>query len=223
MASTANRERGIAIVGVAESDIMGTVPDKSSLQHHAEAAHNALEDAGLSMSDINGLMTARIQHVGNGGVLRTAAIVHRQHLGGRVLLRDPRCPRRRGDPRRLLRYGPHHPRPGWALDPSPGPSRSDPRWPQYETPYGMIGQPINYAMACTRYMHEYGEERTRQALAEIAVSTRAWANLNPVAYMHETPMSFDDYHNSPLGGLALPPVRLLPGNRLRGCYYRYDR
>ena len=67
---------------------------------------------------------------------------------------------------------------------------------QYETPYGMIGQPINYAMACTRYMHEYGEERTRQALAEIAVSTRRWANLNPMAYMKDSPMSFDDYHNS---------------------------
>ena len=34
-----------AIVGVAESDEIGRVPNKSSLQHHAEAAYNALEDA----------------------------------------------------------------------------------------------------------------------------------------------------------------------------------
>ena len=33
-------QRDIAIVGVAESDVMGNVPNKSSLQHHAEAAHN---------------------------------------------------------------------------------------------------------------------------------------------------------------------------------------
>ncbi len=58
MASSSSRQREIAIVGVAESDEMGTVPNKSSLQHHAEAAYNALEDAGLSKGDVNGLMTA---------------------------------------------------------------------------------------------------------------------------------------------------------------------
>ena len=51
-------------------------------------------------------------------------------------------------------------------------------------------------MACSRYMHMYGEDKTRQGLAEIAVATRKWANLNPKAVMHDTPMSFDDYHNS---------------------------
>ena len=58
MASSVSRQRDIAIVGVAESDQMGTVPNKSALQHHAEAAHNALEDAGLSKNDVNGLCTA---------------------------------------------------------------------------------------------------------------------------------------------------------------------
>jgi acetyl-CoA acetyltransferase len=67
--------------------------------------------------------------------------------------------------------------------------------PQFETPYGIVGAPINYAIACSRYMHDYGEDRTRQALAEIAVSTRKWAQLNPKAMMRD-PMSFDDYHNS---------------------------
>ena len=44
-------------------------------------------------------------------------------------------------------------------------------------------------------MHEYGEDKTRQAMAEIAVATRKWAQLNPKAYMKDD-MSFDDYHNS---------------------------
>ena len=48
----------IAIVGVAESDEIGVVPDKSSLQHHAEAAHNALDDCGLNKNDVDGLFTA---------------------------------------------------------------------------------------------------------------------------------------------------------------------
>ena len=61
MATQASRDRDIAIVGVAESDEMGTVPNKSSLQHHAEAAYNALEDAGLSKNDVNGLFTITLR------------------------------------------------------------------------------------------------------------------------------------------------------------------
>ena len=67
---------------------------------------------------------------------------------------------------------------------------------QSEAPYGIIGPPVSYAMAARRYMHEYGEDRTRQAMAEIAVSTRKWANLNPMAYFYDKPVTFEDYHNS---------------------------
>jgi hypothetical protein len=45
----------VAIVGAADQ---AAVPDKSPLQHHAEAAHNALADAGLSIKDVDGLFTA---------------------------------------------------------------------------------------------------------------------------------------------------------------------
>ena len=40
-----NLSRTAAIVGVAESNELGLVPGKSSLQHHAEAAFNALDVA----------------------------------------------------------------------------------------------------------------------------------------------------------------------------------
>ena len=62
-------------------------------------------------------------------------------------------------------------------------------------PYGIANAPVAYAMAARRYMHVYGEDRTRQGLAEIAVATRKWAQLNPKAYMRD-PMTFDDYHDS---------------------------
>ena len=116
MVSTA-RERDIAIVGVAESDVMGNVPNKSSLQHHAEAAHNALADAGLKLSDINGLMTARLQHPGHRRVLRVAALFHRQHFGGRFLFRHSCGPRRRRHPRRVLRHRADYSRAGRTLHP----------------------------------------------------------------------------------------------------------
>jgi acetyl-CoA acetyltransferase len=196
MTSKATREREIAIVGVAESDEMGTVPNKSSLQHHAEAAHNALEDAGLSKSDVNGLLTAGFstlataEYMGiqpgftdNTSVGGSSFVIHVAHAVAAI--RAGYCDVA------LITHGQagRSTRAGVPADPNLPAS-------QYEAPYGMIGPPINYALACTRYMHEYGEDRTRQAMAEIAVSTRKWANLNPKAVMHDTPMSFDEYHNS---------------------------
>ena len=51
---------------------------------------------------------------------------------------------------------------------------------QFEVPYGhtLIAK---YAMAARRHMHEYGT--TMEQLAEIAVSARANAGLNPDAYV----------------------------------------
>ena len=195
---TINKQQAkdIAIVGVAESDEMGTVPNKSSLQHHAEAASNALEDAGLSKSDVNGVFTAGFsslataEYLGinpsftdNTSVGGSSFVIHVAHA--MAAIKAGYCDVA------LITHG-------QAGKSTRARVPIDPNLPvaQYEAPYGMIGQPINYSMACTRYMHQYGEERTRQGMAEIAVATRKWANLNPVAAMHDTPMSFDDYHNS---------------------------
>ena len=80
---------------------------------------------------------------------------------------------------------------------------------QYEVPYGITHPPMYYSMMCRRYMHDYGEDRTREAMAEIAVATRKWARLNPRALMHDRPMELQDYHDSPWITLALPPAGLL--------------
>ena len=46
-----------AIVGIGESRV-GKVPDRSALQLQTDAAQAALTDAGLRMSDIDGLLIA---------------------------------------------------------------------------------------------------------------------------------------------------------------------
>ena len=196
MTNSFRNERDIAIVGVAESDEMGTVPNKSSLQHHAEAASNALEDAGLSKADVNGVFTAGFsslataEYLGikpsftdNTSVGGSSFVIHVAHA--LAAIRAGYCDVA------LITHG-QAGRSTRARIPT------DPNLPvsQYESPYGMIGQPINYAMACTRYMHQYGEDKTRQGMAEIAVATRKWANLNPKAVMHDTPLSFSEYHDS---------------------------
>ncbi len=189
-------QRDIAIVGVAESDVMGTVPNKSSLQHHAEAAHNALEDAGLAKSDVDGLLTAggstmvTAEYMGitptftdSTTVGGSSFVIHVAHA--MAAIRAGYCEVA------LITHG-QAGRSARARFPGDGNLPIT----QYEMPYGIIGAPINYSLACARYMHLYGEEKTRQGMAEIAVATRKWANLNPVAMMHDTTMSFDEYHDS---------------------------
>ncbi|MCI0842099.1 MAG: thiolase, partial [Chloroflexi bacterium] len=53
----------VAIVGISESDRIGVRPDASALMLHAEAARNALADAGLSIRDVDGLFTAGVTSV----------------------------------------------------------------------------------------------------------------------------------------------------------------
>ncbi len=187
--------RTTAIVGAAESDEIGLTPNKSSLMLHAEAGFNALADAGLSAKDVDGLFTAGFstlataeymginpRYTDSTSVGGSSFVIHIAHAIAAINAGFCEVA--------LVTHGQtgRSARGRMPADVNlPG--------PQFETPYGIVGAPINYAIACSRYMHDYGEDRTRQAMAEIAVSTRKWAGMNPKAMMRD-PMSFDDYHDS---------------------------
>ncbi len=184
-----------AIVGVAESDQIGKVPDKPALMLHAEAARSALAEAGLTKDDVDGLFTAGVstlelgEYLGiepkvtdNTSVGGSSFVIHVAHAA--TAIATGRCevalvthgesgrsrvgmPRRSSDPDSLRG--------------------------QFEAPFG-LPQPVGaYAMACTRHMHEFGT--THEQLAEIAVATRKWAALNPKAMMRD-PITIDDVLNS---------------------------
>lgn len=184
-----------AIVGVAESDQIGRVPDKPALMLHAEAARSALAEAGLTKDDVDGLFTAGVstlelgEYLGiepkvtdNTSVGGSSFVIHVAHAA--TAIATGRCevalvthgesgrsrvgmPRRSNDPDSLRG--------------------------QFEAPYG-LPQPVGaYAMACSRHMYEYGT--THEQLAEIAVATRKWAMLNPKAMMRD-PITIDDVLNS---------------------------
>ncbi|MGO9684487.1 MAG: hypothetical protein ACLPTZ_18235, partial [Beijerinckiaceae bacterium] len=53
--------------------------------------------------------------------------------------------------------------------------------------YGLFGVNAHYAFVAQRHMYRYGT--TNDHLGAVAVSERKWANLNPAAQFHDTPMS----------------------------------
>ena len=187
--------RKAAIVGVDESDEIGKIPGKSRLQHAAEASFNALDDAGLTMKDVDSIFIAgpspyvMAEYLGitpkytdGTNVGGSSFVIFVQHAVAAINsgLIDVA----------LIVHGE-------AGRSSRSYHESDLNMPaaQYEEPYGFVIEPHAYGVACSRYMHEFGQERTQNALAEIAVSTRKWAQLNPKAMMHD-PMTIQDYHES---------------------------
>src|SRR2546421_2941746 len=52
------KPKSIAIVGAAETTELGRIPNLSQIGLHADAALNAMKDAGLTAQDIDGVATA---------------------------------------------------------------------------------------------------------------------------------------------------------------------
>src|SRR5690242_11926464 len=59
----------------------------------------------------------------------------------------------------------------------------------YETPYRPFLPSTAYALAASRHMHQFGT--TREQLAEVAVAARQWALLNPAAW-EKKPLSIPE-------------------------------
>lgn len=60
----------------------------------------------------------------------------------------------------------------------------------YEAPYAPLNPVSSYALATARYMHEFGAKR--EQLGEVALAARAWAQLNPEAFKRD-PLTMETY------------------------------
>ncbi|HVN83766.1 MAG TPA: acetyl-CoA acetyltransferase [Candidatus Binatia bacterium] len=186
----------VAIVGVAESDELGRLPNKSSLQLHMEATHNALADAGLKKSDIDAVFTSgrnmandvpeylgiRPRFVGGTQVGGCSFILHVEHAMAAInagLCEVALITHGESGHSRIAM-----PAPRWGDDSTNN---------QFELPYGTVGPATGYGFLATRHMHTYGT--TGEQLAEVAVATRKWAAMNPKAYARD-PITIDDVLNS---------------------------
>lgn len=187
----------VAIVGVGESDI-GKVPHMTGLGLNAQAAKRALDDAGLKVSDIDGVLTAYSftePYFMLGSVLceylglkprYNASVV----VGGgspAVMLKHATEAILAGSAETILVCAGENRATGQSRD-SAVSALLAVGHPYFEQPYGG-SIPGFYAMIAQRHMHVYGT--TREHLAHIAVNTRRHALLHPNAHM-KTPITLQD-------------------------------
>jgi acetyl-CoA acetyltransferase len=177
----------VAIVGAAETTRIGNVPEMSQIQLHADAALNAIADAGLKLSDIDGIATAGEDVVAIAHYLGIRPTwVDGTHVGGcsfmmhvrhaAAALATGKCKNiliTHGESGRSRIPGPVFP---WPPDP-----RSQPG--QFEAPFGVFGTPTMFSIPAVRYMKHYG--LSVEQLAIVPVVQRKWAALNPRAWFKE--------------------------------------
>ena len=160
------------------------VPDKSAYQIHAESARGALADAGLSVKDVDGYFTAGVSPIGimaladhlnlepryvdSTQIGGSSFVAHVTHAAAAISAGLCRVA--------LITYGSTASSERFAVGTGGGFSSDPPD--QFEAPYGptIVG---SYAMVAQRHMHEFGT--TSEQLAEVAVTIRRHAALNPAA------------------------------------------
>jgi len=197
MSDTLNSLRGSAAIAGVATFGCGEAPGFTDMELLARSARAAVADAGLKMSDIDGLCTASasavmwsmpvIEYLGLnpryidgtmiGGSSFIAHLLPAMHA-----IRSGQCSAVLvcyGSVQRTSTFGRKEVvslRP--FLDPQP-----------YEHPYQPMLPVSAYALAASRHMHQFGT--TRAQLADVAVAARAWARLNPEAFMRE-PLTRED-------------------------------
>ncbi len=197
-----------AIVGVTDDVSPTGELDRTGRELEVAMVLGALEDAGLSLADVDGVCHAEsavalAEYLGVHPTFTESTMtggssyeVHVEHAAAAiaagvcdvvvsVYASTPRSDRSQG------RAG-FRRRPGGA----------SPAF-EWDLPYGLRTPMGPYALAAARHMHEFGT--TSEQLAAIAVSTREWAALNPRARYRE-PLTVGDVLASPM---QVSPLHLL--------------
>jgi acetyl-CoA acetyltransferase len=195
----------VAIIGAAETDTIGVIPGLTQLGLHAQAARNAIRDAGIEKSQIDGIACAgesvvavadyldiQPQYVDGTSIGGSSYMIHVAHAVAAleagycnyVLITHGESGRSR-----VGRGGF-----GGGGATIPG---------QFEAPYGTMGPPSSFTVPIVAHMKKYGT--TEEQIASVAVATRAWAGKNPRAMMRD-PITVEDVLNS---RLIAWPIHLL--------------
>ena len=173
----------IAVVGAYEHP-RRWAPDKTAFQIAAESARGALEDAGLTIKDVDGYATSGVGPIGALSMCHHLNLkpdwIDSTAIGGSSFVAQVAyagAAIRAGLCRTvLITYGATAASERFAIGTGGGFSQDPPD--AFDIPYGptIVGA---YGMVAQRHLHEYGT--TSEQLAEIAVTIRRHASLNPNA------------------------------------------
>jgi acetyl-CoA acetyltransferase len=173
---------GAAIVGAAESDLGQVGPGFNVIDLMAQGITRALDDCGLGLRDVDGLICATAQSRTSGLNLAeylgispnfidstiiggSSFMFHVGHALAAIQLGLCNIA--------VIAYG--------STQRSIGRQQASVREINpYETPYRPFLPSTAYALAASRHMHQFGT--TREQMAAVAVAARQWALKNPVAW-----------------------------------------
>jgi acetyl-CoA acetyltransferase len=199
------RRKTVAVVGAAETTKLGVIPDMSQIQLHADAALNAMADAGLKPKDIDGVATAGETPVQIAQYLGiTPTWVDGTSVGGcsfMIHVRHAAAAIEAGLAKTILITHGESGRSGIGRIPRPVPASS--LNGQFEQPFGPMGPPSLFTIPVLRYMKTFGV--TEEQIAQVSVVQREWAGKNPRATF-KNPITTDDVLNS---RMIAWPFRLL--------------
>jgi len=179
-----------AFVGAATFGI-GEAPGYTSIEIAAEAARLAIADAGLKLSDIDGLFICLPNDFLSGLTIAEylgirPRMTNNSRTGGSAFLTHAEWAMLALDAGlidyALICYGANQRTGAGKLVSAQAPS-------PFELPYHPNNPVASYALAASRHMYEYGT--SSEQLASVAVAARQWANLNPEAFRHG-PLTVDD-------------------------------
>ncbi|WP_258957019.1 thiolase C-terminal domain-containing protein [Rhodococcus globerulus] len=193
---TSMHNGNIVIVGASETTEIGVLPNMSMLDLHANAARNAMADAGLTPADIDGVATTGLlpmevsHHLGitphwldGTGVGGCSFMLHVRHAAAAIAsgAADIVLVTHGESGRSRVGAPPYSP----ALDSMTG---------QFEAVYGANMAYSTFTVPALRFLHDRG--MTREHLAEVVVAQRNWALDNPRAFRRK-PTSVDEVLSGP--------------------------
>lgn len=206
-------EPDASIVGIGETEYFkqGTVTDRSEFELACEAITNAVEDAGVEFERIDGFSSFADDRNQSARIAETLGIpeVNFSNMvwggggcGGSAAVQNAAMAVHSGAAEYVVVYrslcqGQFH-RFGQAQE------RTKARGDQaFSSPFGLQTPPQMYALQVKRYMHEY--DVSAEQLGHVALTSRAHANRNPRAVMHDREMTMEEYKNS---RMITEPLRL---------------